>query len=408
MTSWLLVLWQSFQSPLDPDNVRIAVQAIAFVTSFLIYILTIVVARKVYIRLQRQAFFISLILIASLILSILELVTSVTVFGISNPFLKSGLAVWGVGLVMLVLLMGDILSTDRATFKKPCVSKPFENFQDVNSNQVSDFGLSCVDSHFKDATSRKRRIFFPILLIADKSFSPWRFAARFAVAGLKDPNDGGGLVYFALNQPADVVIDQLAQRFVNIAHPEETNEGSYWNPAKGGTAPRNLESVVVIDCHSKWLEKAGTPTHKCEYELAHRQVQVLRSDPRDPFELSRKYERAIQTLMGKGVRRIRVVYDSISDFLIYSDPQLAVQFIKHNMVWENQVGVSSLYLYTPGVPHSSDENVVDESFLRWNSNCVIEFKRVGKDDTMILEGLFEDRISEVVQSEPHADYRSKA
>jgi hypothetical protein len=121
--------------------------------------------------------------------------------------------------------------------------------------------------------------------------------------------------------------------------------------------------------------------------------------------LSRQYKGALEEFVGKGIRRIRVVYDSISDFLIYSDPQLAVQFIKHNMVWEDQMKVSSLYVYIPGVPQPREENPVDEGFLRWNSYCVVEFKHLkqGK-DAMILEGLSTKRTHKLVKSQD-SDYQ---
>jgi hypothetical protein len=410
MASWFEPLWHYITSQVSSNNIIGIVTALAFVTSFITYILTTVISRKVYIRLQRRALFDVLILFFSLALSITELIEPVTLFGIPNFFLKSSLVIWTVGLVLLIWLTWDVLSVDHVIFKKPKGLPPFTPFQEIEKKRVSKFGLTCVDKQLQEATFNHptQQLYFPFLLIAEKSFKPWRLAARFAVAGLSSENNKEGVIYFAFNQPAEIVVDQLARRLVNLIHPEEySNEApkEYWNPPNGKQTPQKFNDVIVIDCYSKWLERKSQPSHVCVFPEAHKQVEVLYSDPRDPYDLSSKYKRAVEKLVADGIQSIRVIYDSISDFLIYSDPQLALQFIKHNMVWEDQIKISSLYVYIPGVPQLGENNPVDDGFLRWNSYCVVEFRHQEKEaDLMLLEGLFDSKKQEKVKCNLLSDY----
>jgi hypothetical protein len=429
----LAALWQYIQSPVAQDSIRSIVTSLAFVTSFITYVLANVISRKIYIRLQSRAIAVVFLLFSSLVLGIAELVQSISLFGISNFLLKLSFVFWIPGLILLMALVRNMLSVDRASFKKPKASMPLKSrivlllrmlltnraikkpearfplksFQDIRNRSICKFGLSCVDKHFKVATLKKRaeRLYFPILLVAEKYFRPWRMAARFAVAGLAFEKEKEGLIYFAFNQPADIVIDQLAKRLVNVIDPKQDPE-QYWKPLNGTQGPKKFEQVVVIDCHSKWLEKDTRYLHEYEFPEAHKQVQILYSDPRDPFNLANKYKQALEMLLGKNIQRIRVIYDSVSDFLIYSDPQLALQFIKHNMVWEDRMKISSLYVYIPGVPQNGGQKPVDEKFLKWNSYCVVEFKHKEQEpDTLIIEGLFPERIQSKVKCMPLSDWK---
>jgi len=409
------------------------VTSLAFVTSFTTYVLANVVSRKVYIRLQRRAIFVVFFLFSSLVLGIAELAQSISVFDISNFLLKLSFVFWIPGLILLMALLRNTLSVDRISFKKPKASfplksrilfslkklfinhtlkkpearLPLQSFQDMGNKSICKFGLICVDEFFQKATHEKpaARLYFPILLIAEKCFRPWRMAARFAVAGLAFGNPKEGLIYFAFNQPADIVIDQLARRFVNLIDPEQDPQ-QYWKSLNGTKASEKFEQVFVIDCHSKWLAKEARHLHECEFPEAHSQVQVLYSDPRDPFSLADNYMQALERLLNKNVQRIRVVYDSISDFLIYSDPQLALQFIKHNMVWEDRMRISSLYIHIPGVGQAEGPKTVDQNFLQWSAYCVISFKHKEEpeQDIVTIEGLFPERIVAEVKSTPIADY----
>jgi len=380
---------------------------------------------------HRQAHAVVVLLFSSLVLGIAELVQPIDVFGIPNFLLKLGFVFWTPGLLLLMTLIRNMLSVDRASFRKPKAMIPLESrimsslktmltsrrlerpearlplksFQDMEKKSVGKFGLICVDKYFKAATSEDPTawLYFPILLIAGKYFRPWRLAARFAVAGLANEKEKEGLIYFAFNQPADVVIDQLARRFVNVMDPTQKPE-DYWKPSNEIEGLQKFEQIIVIDCHSKWLEKEARHLHRCQFPEAHKPVQVLYSDPRDPFDLADKYKQALENLLRKNTQRIRVVYDSISDFLIYSDPQLALQFIKHNMVWEDRMRISSLYVHIPEVAPILKQQMIDESFLTWNANCLISFEHNENKDGMTIEGLFSERIEVEVKCNRFSDY----
>jgi hypothetical protein len=412
MASWFEPLWHYIMSPVGSTDIIGIVTALAFVTSFITYILTTVITRKVYIRLQRRALVDVFILFLSLALSITELIEPITILGVPNFILKLSLVIWIVGLIILIWLVWDVLSVDRATFKKPRISPPFKPFQVINQDHkvVQSFGIECVDDQLRVATDNSKPLYFPILLVAEKYFRPWRMAARFAVAGLAFESDENGnvgvkegIIYFAFNQPAKIVLGQLVKR-IGMVNPKAPSD---YKETLNGKVPKKFEQVVVIDCHSKWLEKQSFQSHKKEFPEGPDQVHVLFSDPRDPYDLAKKYKRAVKILLNMGIERVRVVYDSISDFLVYSDPQLALQFIKHNMVWEDETKISSLYVYIPGVPKSAENNPVDEVFLRWNSYCVVEFKHEDpKLDTMILEGLLDEKIHRKVECTAEADYKT--
>ena len=130
------------------------------------------------------------------------------------------------------------------------------------------------------------------------------------------------------------------------------------------------------------------------------------SDPRDAIQLAESYKRALKSLLDVKVRSLRVVYDSISDFVEYSDPQLALQFIKHNMVWEDWNRANSLYLYVQNVPQPSSQNPVDREFLRWNSYCELSLEYDSKiqSEKMFIDGLFPERVERNIRMDLTRDY----
>ena len=89
----------------------------------------------------------------------------------------------------------------------------------------------------------------------------------------------------------------------------------------------------------------------------------------DPHDINKKYEKALKKLRDRGCNNIRVAYDSISDFLTFTDFQIATQYLRHNMGFEQRREIQSLYLFRSGTMEKEKE----EYFL-WFANGVLQMK----------------------------------
>ncbi len=387
---------QLLQDPLDPMAARAVVSALAFVNALLTYVLATVISRKAFVRLQKLAIIAIAALVASLGLGISSLLFPLQVRGFWPFLLRLSLVIWLLGLGVISYLVFRVLSIDRLKFRKPLSS--FEPFQQQSA--VKNFGVECIDYFLQDATKTGNSLLFPILLIAGKAFFPWRIGNRFAAAGLLN-NEGA--IYFAFNQPPSVILTQLAKQFALLAGSTPDTK-AWWMDHRGFV--RNFANLVVVDCYSSWTGtvKRGASLDDVADELAN-WAQTLRSDPRDAVGLTRQYNKAVRLLRNQ-VRGVRVVYDSISDFLAFSDPQTATQFIKHSMVWEDISRANSLYLYVPGVPQTNPSQPVDVEFLRWNSFCVVELTgdQMGT-KSVAITGLYQEVKKHTIELDPtKSDY----
>lgn len=72
---------------------------------------------------------------------------------------------------------------------------------------------------------------------------------------------------------------------------------------------------------------------------------------------------------------LRVVYDAISDFVSLTDFQLAMQYIRHNMGWENESHVESLYLLRAGTLSHKET----EQYLFSFANGLLKLERTFSD-----------------------------
>jgi hypothetical protein len=108
---------------------------------------------------------------------------------------------------------------------------------------------------------------------------------------------------------------------------------------------------------------------------------VIQADPSNPHDLNRKYEEALRYLANKrGCKSVRVVYDALSDFLKFTDVILATQYLRHNMVWEEQSSIESLYLFRSG---TIDEDL--KEYFVWFANGVLQIKRSQANNRTYLE-----------------------
>src|SRR5437867_21564 len=178
--------WSVIGGAIVPDDARSVLTAIGFFNGFLTYILTTIVARKAYIRIQRGAIIVLAAQWGSLLTGSLGVLTHVEIFGIQFFLFKVALMVWIGSLSLLFLVIRQIIYVDRVRFKKPGrrstpkewvkarhgTSRPlFKEFRLLRStvedkNSSGNFGVSCIDHYLEKAARGEPppRLFFPILL----------------------------------------------------------------------------------------------------------------------------------------------------------------------------------------------------------------------------------------------------
>jgi len=437
---WLISFWILASGPIDQADVRAAVGAFGFFSGFLSYILASIASRKAYIRIQRKVTIVIAVQGVSIFFGIMDLATQARFLGWSNFLFKSSLITWAVSLIPLYYLLDQVISIDRIKFKKPTKPRlrapwrrsvtmwpPFSEFQDLKATprSIRQFGVGCVDHYLKLATKEGDRLYFPILVVAEKHFRPWRICLRFAAAGLKDNER---VIYFSFNQPPDIIVAQLAQQFAFLKG-IDSDWRSWWEKEENKDSKLKFEHLYIVDCCSPWIGgRAGRASQKPSEKdrkspekdlliVVQNNRHIFRSDPRDPVALGSNYEKALRKVirdsasppsrLGKPVSRsvsVRVVYDSISDLLQYGDPQLTMQLIKHNMVWEDQNRANSLYLYIRDVPRPGLSMPVDIGFLRWNAYCEIDFEYQKMHERMSIETLFSKKKRPVMIKEVNNDW----
>src|SRR2546428_1440795 len=122
---------------------RAVVSALAFVNALLTYVLSTVISRKAYVRLQKLAIVSIAALVTSLGLSTASLLFPLQVAGFWPFLLRLSLGIWLLGLGSMTYLSWRLLSTDRLKFRKPATN--FEPFQ--KGNELKTFGVNCIDHY---------------------------------------------------------------------------------------------------------------------------------------------------------------------------------------------------------------------------------------------------------------------
>jgi hypothetical protein len=107
-------------------------------------------------------------------------------------------------------------------------------------------------------------------------------------------------------------------------------------------------------------------------------------DPRNPHDLNKRYEKALVSLSKRKCESVCVVYDALSDFLCFTDEQIAIQYLRHNMYWEEEKNVSSIYLFR----QNTVQNKFLEEYIIWFAKAVFYFEVKGKKPCFRIRGLF--------------------
>lgn len=367
---------------LSIDAIRAIVQILALVSSFTSIVVTQIFARKALTRWRKELGITQLFLWLSIVLCLVELFQpvsfSVNGIVIKNFGTKFGTTVWIFGLINLMKIFSKIANLETIQFNKPQL--------ELNLSEEG-FDIPCIDEVLVQAKKEKEitKLFYPILLAGDENCRPWEVAQKFVVHGL---NNGCGVIYFTFTRPASYICDQLKNKGLE----------------------KNYNNLVIIDCYSPLTMKERSK------KLL---LTVVVADPRNPHFLNRAYEDALKLLCGyrlrdkiilksiyvmafvekfftkgdyyssrffsqrQGCNKIRVVYDALSDFLFFTDIEIASQYLRHNMVWEEKNNVESLYIFRVG---TIEKHL--EEYIFWFANTVINLEAKENKILMTIRGLF--------------------
>lgn len=341
------------ETSFDLDTIGQILTIFVIADSLLSLVITYVMQRQALLRWRKVINFTLILLWAAVGLPLFELLLGTPPFHIdvfekilNNPLVKLAIGSWLVGIVILFIIAQKIFTLDFIKFNKSKLLK-FEK------NKPRKWGLKSINEIL--AQERDQEIYFPIIVYGDEYSRPWRILQRFFVAGLtyqltNSENSAGG-IYFTFTRPAHEIKDALYRTYT-ILKGEKTS-----NPDIIGEKQLNWKNVVIIDCYTKLAEKYA------EKKNLHLPCKIIYADPNNPHDMNKKYEEAIKLLRKNCCMNIRVVYDAISDFLKFTDRQLASQYLRHNMGYEFRENLESLYLFKSGTLPKEDE----EYFL-WFAN----------------------------------------
>jgi CBS domain-containing protein len=284
---------------------------------------------------------------------------SFTVLGtqIFNLLAKIAIIIWIVGVAILLLTAYRIFTLDLITFNKPIIRF------DMPDEKAKNWGLPS----FNKILSESKQIFYPIIIYADEYSRPWDILQRFIVSGLTYQPKQSGAIYFTFGRPAEDVWEQIASAFEKTRKTPQLLHGDKleWN------------NLVIIDCYTRFVKEDVEDIQiedKDNPEITHR-IKVLCADINNPHMVNHAYETAIDYLANKGCKSLRVVYDALSDLLVFTDLKLGTQYLRQNMNWEFGHKVESLYMFRAGVlPEETEE------YFLWFFHGTLKMKRVMSED----------------------------
>ncbi len=275
-----------------------------------------------------------------------------------NPFTKFAVVIWSFGIYYLLRLIIKIITLDQIHFNK------LQYIEQFSQNKPQQWGIAYFNEHLKKT---KKKIYYPLFIKADEDSRPWVILQRFLLSGMlfnseeKYPDKTAG-IYFTFTRPAYEIVEMLIHQL------EELNNLKSNNPDIIENTKINWKNIWIIDCYSLSNEKElWNDKIKTKFGV---DVNIETADAYNPHELNQKYEKALNEIKKSKCKHVRVVYDAISDFLAFTDYELATQYMRHNMGFEQRENIDSLYLFRTGTMKPEKE----EYFL-WFANGIITIKR---------------------------------
>jgi hypothetical protein len=335
-------------SGIESDVVIGIGEILGIITSVVTIVITYVIERKALVRWRNGLWWALLLHWIGIISIIVGLVISAGYDG--TYFVLAGVIIWIFGIMYLIIIFQQICNLETIQFSKPDLSNlPDGKFGDF---EIS-FGAECIDLAIKIAKEKEnRKLRFPLILAADESWRPWNISQNFTREALKK---GASVIYFTFTRPASQIYIQLAGELT-------------------GEAKRDfLKNLIIIDCF--------TPL-ALENKKDDRVNGIFYADPRNPHEMNKKYDYALSCSQSK---KMCAVYDALSDFLFFTDKEIATQYLRHNMIWEEKSNVYSLYIFRLGTLEE-----LLEQYVLWFANTVISLETEDKKPVMKIRGLLRD------------------
>lgn len=339
---------------ISEETLRALTSALGLLNAFATFAVLQVLGRRLLVRWRKWSWAALLFLWLGIVPTLLELIypinQSLGGVTIANLGTKLGLLFWLTGLAILLVVSYRVLAVDVIGFGKPKgIFVPEE-----------EFGVPVIDKALSKAHEQGKKLYFPVLLIGERSINPHRFAQRFLMKAIQK---GGCGIYFTFTRPPETVISQLSR--------------AGFNPFTHSRQLIIIDACTPIVASGRSRKKAKSPDFK--------NVTVVCADPRNPHDVNRKYERALRMALSRGPSPLRVVYDSFSDFLLFSYPELMMTYLRHNMVWEEMAGVESIYILWP----ETLDKPVKDVYLVWFANTPIWLKTEGDHVQVTISSLFD-------------------
>ncbi len=240
---------------------------------------------------------------ATLMLVIAYVLESATATkGTGGILVNAGLVLWilsfSVVLVCIYLASRTAVGRGRGRAERVDAFEPCEAWPD--------FGVPAIDHAIERAAAYGNRVHYPFLLLHDIDSPGLAVVRRFVLAGLRAGED---IVYLSFSRPHGTIrrgIDRI----------------------EAATSGR----IIVLDCYSR--------TYIPEL-VADAPADVLFADPRDPDDVYRKYMIALARLRESQLAA-RTVYETLSDFIKISDPDLVMHYLRRVVVLEEMRHVRAL------------------------------------------------------------------
>ena len=329
-------------------------QILGLITSVVTVLIIYVIERKALIGWRKSLWYALMLLWIGIIFIIIDLILRF-LFEYPNLLAIIGIIFWILGIIIFIKIFHQMCSLETI---------PFSNIDDISKFNKFEpcFRVECIDSVIEHAKKYDIDLHFPVILAVDEGWRPWIIGLNFANDALERK---AGVIFFTFTRPALKIWDQLENNSLKFKRTKETITKYI----------EMRENLIIIDCFTPIALKS---------EMDDLEKGVLFADPRNPHELNKKYERALKHIH-KNENGVVVIYDSLSEFLFFSDLELATQCLRHNMVLEEKKNINSLYI----VRLNTLEKSLEE-YILWFANVVIYFKTENKKPLMRIRGLFKD------------------
>ncbi len=368
-------------SPIPQAIIPNIITAIGLTNSVITFVLTNILQRRSMVRWRQLAWITFAFLWSAIVACLVDLIVPSYGATMKNLGTKCGITLWALGLICLVFLVHKIFSISLSSRTASITSlmrrvDPF--LMDTNYN----FGVPFLDAIRRRVTSAGEKIFFPIVLVSDRSGVGLQISHRFLTQGMID---GEGTVYVSFTRPWTIVAHQI------LSHLPQT--------------PRALErQMVILDCYG--MLYLADERRNIGPAVDHK-IEVRFCDPRDPVEIKTGIRNALRYLQRSGVKSVRLLYDSLSDYLAVADEELVVSYLRSSIVWEELYGVKSIYLVWPDMLRTP----MSEEYLAWFGNTVLWVKDKVSCYSAVLEGvggkpinmMFNSKLEMIIESDFSVD-----